>query len=143
MKWTPFEPQICLVDGFGVLHPRACGSASHLGVHTGMPTIGVAKSLLRQCCKLTETDVKDQLSYSGQLKLNLTSLDGAVIGCAVRRNLQARQPVYVSVGHRVSLATACDIVHGSCLHRIPEPIRQADILARAAVRLRAQAATCE
>lgn len=106
-----------------------------------MPTIGVAKSLLRQCCNLTETDVKDQLSNLGHLALNLTSLDGAVVGCAVRRNLQARQPVYVSVGHRVSLATACDIVHGCCLHRIPEPIRQADILARAAVRLRAGAET--
>ncbi|DBB00290.1 TPA: hypothetical protein ACH3X1_014115 [Trebouxia sp. C0004] len=57
----------------------------------------------------------DQLSCSGQLTLNLTSLDGAVVGCAVRRNLQARQPVYVSVGHTVGLATACDIVHGCCL----------------------------
>ena len=140
MKGTPFEPQICLVDGFGVLHPRACGT--HLGVHTGMPTIGVAKRLLRQCCNLTETDVMDQLSRSGQLTLDLTSSDGAVIGCSVRRNLQARQPVYVSVGHRVSLATACDIVHGCCLHRIPEPIRQADLLARATVRLRAGAETC-
>ena len=74
-----------------------------------------------------------------KLTLDLTSPDGAVIGCSVRRSLQARQPLYVAVGHRVSLATTFEIVHGCYLHRIPEPIRQDGILARATVRLRAGA----
>lgn len=130
MIGTPFEPQLCLVDGFGTLHPRGCGSASQLGVQTGIPTVGVAKSLLRQCCTTTETEVKDQLSQTKQVMAELYGNDGATVGCAVKRNVQARQPVYVSVGHKFSLDTACDIVLKSCLHRIPEPIRQADIKAR-------------
>ena len=140
VKGTAFEPQLCLVDGFGMLHPRGCGSASQLGVQTGMPTIGVAKTLLRQPCTLTETEVKDQLSQTEQLHLPLHGPQGNVVGRAVRRSITARQPVYVSVGHRVSLASACDIVQRCCLYRIPEPIRQADILARAALRA-AQAAS--
>ena len=127
---TPFQPQLCLVDGFGTLHPRGCGSASQLGVQTGTPTVGVAKSLLRQCCTVTETEVKNQLSQTGQVMAELHDSAGATVGCAVKRNLQARQPVYVSTGHKISLETACDIVLKSCLHRIPEPIRQADIVVR-------------
>lgn len=99
-----------------------------------MPTIGVGKSLLRQCCTLTETQAKHQLSDTDQLLLELWGPDGSVVGCAVRRSVSARQPVYVSVGHKVTLATACDIVQKCCLHRVPKPIRQADMLARAAVR---------
>ena len=137
---TASEPQLCLVDGFGMLHPRGCGSASQLGVQTGMPTIGIAKTLLRQSCNLTETECKDQLSSNRQLQLQLYGPDGTALGCAIRRSMSARQPVYVSVGHKVSLSTACHIVQKSCVHRIPEPIRQADILARAALRT-AQAAT--
>ena len=95
-----------------------------------MPTVGVAKSLLKQCCTVTETEVKDQLSHTGQVMAKLHNAMGSTIGCAVRRDVQARQPVYVSVGHKVSLATGCDIVLKSCLYRIPEPIRQADMLAR-------------
>lgn len=134
MIGTLFEPQLCLVDGFGTLHPRGCGSASQLGVVTSMPTIGVAKSLLTQCCTVTETEVKDQLSQTGQVMAKLYNAVGATVGCAVKRNVQARQPVYVSTGHKVSLETACDIVLKCCLHRIPEPVRQADMLARTVAR---------
>ena len=130
MKGTSFEPQLCLVDGFGTLHPRECGSASQLGVQTGIPTIGVAKTLLRQCCTVTETEVKDQLRQTGGVMIELCNAVGITVGCAVKRNVQARQPVYVSIGHKVSLKTACDIVLKCCLYRIPEPVRQADMLAR-------------
>lgn len=92
--------------------------------------IGSSESLLRQCCTTTETEVKDQLSQTKQIMAELYNNDGTTVGCAVRRNVQARQLVYVSVGHKVSLDTACDIVLKSCLHRIPEPIRQADMKAR-------------
>ncbi|KAL3155526.1 hypothetical protein ABBQ38_011077 [Trebouxia sp. C0009 RCD-2024] len=95
-----------------------------------MPTIGVAKTLLRQCCTVTETEVKDQLSQSGRVMVDLCNAHGTIVGCAVKRNPQARQPVYVSIGQKVSLNSACDIVLKCCLYRIPEPIRQADILAR-------------
>ena len=131
---TPFEPHICLVNGFGTLHPRGCGSASHLGVQTGMPTVGVGKTLLKHSCTMSETEVKDHLWHTTQVMAELHNAAGRVVGCAVKRNLQARQPVYVSVGHKVSLGRACNIVYRCCLHRIPEPIRQADMLARALAR---------
>ena len=99
-----------------------------------MPTIGVGKTLLRHSCSMSETEVKDHLWRTTQVMAELHNAAGSIVGCAVKRSLQARQPVYVSVGHKVSLKTASDIVHKCCLHRIPEPIRQADMLARVLAR---------
>ena len=83
---------------------------------------------------MLETEVKDDLWHTTQVMAELHNAAGHILGCAVKRNLQARQPVYVSVGHKVSLRTACNIVCECCLHRILEPIRQADMLARAVAR---------
>ena len=130
VRGTEFEPDIYMIDGFGVLHPRGCGSASQLGVQCGVRTIGVAKSLLQPDCTLNEKQVKDVLDTKQTLMLDLLNPAWQTVGCAVRHSLTARQPVYVSVGHKVSLATACSVVCQCCKHRIPEPIRQADILAR-------------
>lgn len=130
IRHTNLEPQICLVDGFGILHPQGCGSASQLGVQCDFPTIGVAKSLLQPACNMNEKQVKSALDKEQKLVLNLENAAGQVVGCAVRQNLQIKQPVYVSVGHKINLSTACSIVQLCCKFRIPEPIRQADIIAR-------------
>lgn len=134
VKQTAFQPDVCLVDGFGVLHPRGCGSASQLGILSDTPTIGVAKSLLQPACKLSEQQVKNDLHTVQKLTLDLTNEDELVVGCAFRRSLDVRQPVYVAVGHKCSLYTACRIVEQCCKYRIPEPIRQADMKARAMAR---------
>lgn len=134
VRHTEHDPSLCLVDGFGTLHPRGCGSASQLGIQSNMVTIGVAKSLTQPTCSLSEKKVKDALDREKKLTHNLINDAGQTIGCAVRRSLTARQPVYVSVGHKVSLETACSIVHACCQYRIPEPIRQADIIARRLMR---------
>ena len=60
------KPQLLLVDGFGVLHPRRCGSASHLGVETGYPTIGVGKQLLA-------TDGLEEWSITKELRAALAT----------------------------------------------------------------------
>ena len=176
--------QVVLVDGFGILHPRACGSASHLGVQSSIATIGVAKALLhmpdltekhicsvmrqspgtetealpgqsaecdsrlhdgRQQCVYSPTSVTStyatdpQLAFDGlsavpscqnprsnlqpgsSIKPNDVSSalthplvsNGKLVGMAVRTSARVERPVYVSVGHGISLPSAVAVV-GRC-----------------------------
>jgi deoxyribonuclease V len=105
------RPSVLLLDGQGILHPRRCGFASHAGVLTNQPTIGVAKSLL-----------------CGSLDGDQVSVDGEVRGHAVRSGA-ARRPVYVSAGHKVSLASSVRIVSALSTRKEPEPLRRAHELA--------------
>ena len=115
-------PDIILCDGQGIAHPRRLGIASHLGVILDMPTIGVAKSLL-----IGKHDQLPDTKGSWQLLIH----KGETIG-AVLRTRQGVKPVYVSIGHRISLNTAIDYVL-SCTpkYRLPETTRIADKLASA------------
>jgi deoxyribonuclease V len=114
------RPDLVLCDGQGRAHPRRFGIACHLGVVTDLATIGVGKS--RLCGRHDEPG-----TYKGQF----TDLvdNGEVIGRVLRSRERVR-PIYVSVGHRVSLDTAVDRVL-ACTPRyhLPEPIRAADRLA--------------
>lgn len=83
---------LLLVDGHGQLHPRRCGLACNVGVALSKPTIGVAKSLL---CGTVRAD-------------HFIELDGQILGIMIQKN--AKKPLYVSVGHKVSLKTAEKIV---------------------------------
>jgi len=112
------QPDVFLVDGHGIAHPYRLGFAAHLGLVTDRPTIGVAKNLL---CGETEpirnrgwAPIKDK---------------GETIGAAVVTKPR-QKPIYVSVGHRVSLKKAIEIVM-RCTQtgRIPEPIRRAHMIA--------------
>ena len=100
------KPDILLVDGNGILHPRRIGMASHIGILLDMPTIGVAKSLI----------------------------GGKIIGGTVYMEKEARgyelitrehsKPLYISPGHKVSLKTSLEIVK-KCIkspHKLPEPL---------------------
>jgi len=111
-------PDVFLVDAQGIAHPYRLGFASHLGLLLDKPTIGVAKSLL---CGQVEP-----VKQEGWAPI----IDkGEVIGAAVRRH-EGEQPVYVSVGHRVSLERAVDVVkHCTKSVRVPEPIRLAHMIA--------------
>jgi len=112
------KPDVFLVDGQGFAHPYGLGFASHLGLILDKPTIGVAKSLL---CGKVEQNVE-----GGWAPLNYK---GAVIGAEVVTK-QGTKPVYVSVGHRVSLKRATEIVlECTGKYRLPEPIRRAHITA--------------
>ncbi|MCW4034795.1 MAG: endonuclease V [Candidatus Bathyarchaeota archaeon] len=96
------------------------GFASHLGLILDKPTVGVAKSLL--CGKVEPNNDGNRFTV---LKNN----NGEVIGAEVVTR-QGTKPVYVSVGHRVSLGRAVSLVLGcSPKFRVPEPIRQAHLLA--------------
>jgi deoxyribonuclease V len=113
------EPDVFLVDGQGFAHPYGLGFASHLGLILDKPTVGVAKSLL--CGKVEPFDESGRVAPLKD--------DGAVIGAVVVTK-QGTKPVYVSVGHRVSLKRATEIVIESTgKYKIPEPVRRAHILA--------------
>lgn len=115
-------PDVLLCDGQGLAHPRRFGIACHLGVLTGIPSIGVAKS------RLTGTHVE-----VGNNKGDWQPLlaQDTTIG-AVLRSRSGVKPIYVSTGHRVSLASAIDLTL-ACTprYRLPETTRWADGLASA------------
>lgn len=103
VKNLKMMPDIILVDAHGKLHPRRAGEATHLGVVLNIPTIGVAKSYLM-----------------GRVRDDHYIVDnGEILG------YQLSPEVYISVGHRVSLDTAIDIVKRLMLYNIPEPTRLA------------------
>jgi len=114
------RPDIFMVDGHGTAHPRRFGFACHFGLAVKTPTIGVAKNLL--CGEV-----------KGSKGCWKPVIDGReVIGAAVFTK-PSRKPIYVSVGHKVSLETAIRLVLDCAkIHRIPEPIRQAHIAAERA-----------
>jgi len=117
VKKLKTQPDVFLVDGQGIAHPYRLGFASHLGLILNKPTIGVAKSLL--CGKVGDFNQEGWAPIIDK---------DEVIGAAVARKRE--KPVYVSVGHMVSLKRAIAIVkHCTRIHRIPEPIRAAHIIA--------------
>jgi deoxyribonuclease V len=110
------KPDVFLVDAHGLAHPYGCGFASHLGLAIGKPTIGVAKS--RLFGKLDSIGGDKFLIHNGK-KL-----------AAVLATQKEVKPVYVSVGHLVSLRTAIGIVeHCARRNRIPAPLMAAHKLA--------------
>jgi deoxyribonuclease V len=114
------EPDLLLVDGHGLAHPRRCGIACHLGVELERPSIGCGKSLL-----------VGEHRPPGVRRGARTSLlhRGEVVGTCLRTRSGVR-PVFVSVGHRIELAPAVALVLASTRgFRLPEPIRAADRLA--------------
>jgi len=115
------RPDVILVDGNGMMHPERIGLASHLGVETNIPTIGVAKSQL--CGKVVE-DV-NQTNRSSEI-----IEDGELLGYAVLQGNRAKNPIYVSPGHLIGYEKAIEIVRDHCTHKVPEPIRKAHIEAK-------------
>ncbi len=115
------RPDLILFDAHGLAHPRRFGLACHMGVLLDRPSVGCAKSLLVgewNCEALRE----DHGAWTPLV------LEGKRIGAAVRSR-EATKPVFVSIGHRISLPSAIRLALGCCTnYRIPEPTRQADIL---------------
>lgn len=113
-------PDLVLCDGQGMAHPRRFGVACHLGVQTGLCTIGIGKS--RLC---------GDYRMPGPARGDCAPLHEGddIIGMVVRTRTRVR-PVFVSTGHRIALADAVDwALACSRRFRLPEPIRQADRLA--------------
>ncbi|RYD64307.1 MAG: endonuclease V [Sphingomonadales bacterium] len=119
VAWDRLEtkPDLLFVDGQGRAHPRRCGIACQLGVLLDIPAIGVAKTLL---CGAIEGEVGPAVGDRAPLIER-----GEVIGVALRTAIRGR-PVYVSIGHRVSLDSAVEwVLRLSEGRRLPLPIRLA------------------
>ena len=116
-------PDLVLCDGHGIAHPRRCGLASHLGLAADLPCIGVAKR------RLIGEERTPAIRHGAWTPL----VDaGERIG-AVLRTRAGVKPVYVSIGHRVSLETGVSYVMAcTTRYRLPEPLRNAHRLARRA-----------
>ncbi len=114
------RPDLVLCDGQGLAHPRRCGLASHLGLVAGVPTIGVAKS------RLIGTSREPPQRRGAWTPLRD---DGEIIGAVLRSRAHVK-PIFVSVGHCVSLDTAVACAM-ACVtrYRLPETTRWAHRLA--------------
>jgi len=139
-------PDVILVDGNGVLHPQGFGCASHMGVVCDACVIGVAKNL-HVIDGLSREDVRRQVELVGQGgHVPLVGASGRVWGAALLPDPPKRvapkhmakdlmNPIFVSVGHRVSLQTCLRVVDLCCVsRREPEPTRIADIRSRERIR---------
>ncbi len=102
------RPDVFLIDGQGVAHPRKFGLACHVGLALDKPTIGVAKSRL----------------YGRSDQGKILDPEGEMIG---RILTAGNRKFYVSVGHRISLETASDLVEKSIVKGHPSPLRQAHL----------------
>ncbi|XP_029011912.1 endonuclease V isoform X7 [Betta splendens] len=122
-------PQVVFVDGNGLFHYREFGLACHLGVLSGLPCVGVAKNLLQVqgVSKSQEHQAQIAALQRGGDSFPLTAASGRVLGKALRSSDGSSKPVYVSVGHRISVDTAVRLTHACCRYRVPEPIRQATV----------------
>jgi deoxyribonuclease V len=108
------EPDVFLVDGHGLAHPRRLGFASHLGLVLDAPTVGVAKNIL--CGEVKE---------GGNGRWKPIIYEDEIVGGAVFTRPDLK-PMYVSVGHKVSLETAIGIVlRCARKYKFPEPLREA------------------
>jgi deoxyribonuclease V len=119
------RPDVLVCDGYGIAHPRRFGLASHIGVVTGLPSFGVAK-----------TPFTVGFDEPGEKRGSWSPLkDGTEVLGAALRTQDGVKPVFVSVGHRIGLAEAIDLtLRLSPRYRLPETTRAADSMSRRALR---------
>lgn len=111
-------PDVVIVDGQGIAHPRGLGLASHLGLILDLPTVGCAKNRLTGQYQ----EVADEAGSYEFLRIN-----GRVMG-AVLRTKKGVKPVFISPGHRIDLSSSIELVLKTTKgYRLPEPTRQAHI----------------
>jgi deoxyribonuclease V len=114
MELLTVRPDLVMVDGQGIAHPRRIGIAAHLGVLLDKPSIGCAKSRL--------IGTHDEPYHKVGCYTDLWDKDD-LIG-AVLRTRDGCNPLYISIGHKVDLPTAIDLVLECCRgYRLPEPTR--------------------
>ncbi len=117
-KKIKIKPDLIVVDGNGILHPRRLGIATHLGIILGVPTIGCAKS------QLTGEYIEPDLE-AGSSSLVYDKFTNEIIGSAVRSKKKVK-PIFVSPGHKVTLDESIKyILNTTKKYRLPEPTRLA------------------
>ncbi len=109
---------VIMVNGHGILHPRGFGLASQVGLMMGMPTVGLAKRLI------AGSHIKEDISqFNGEkFPVQPVVLEKEITGAYMNG-------YYVSIGHKIALKTAVELVKETSIYKTPVPIRQAHILA--------------
>jgi len=122
LQQLKIKPDLIVCDGQGIAHPRRFGLACHLGVLFDVPTVGCGKTRL----------IGDAETPERQRGASAPLIDhGEIIG-SVLRTQDGIKPVFVSIGNRISLSTACEwILKFATKYRLPETTRQADQMVRA------------
>jgi deoxyribonuclease V len=116
------RPDLIMFPGRGIVHPRGLGLASHLGVLLGLPTIA--------CSKTPLWSNYPELALEKGARVFVKDEEKKSVG-AVLRTREGKKPIYVTPGHRISVETAAKIVlQCSPRYRMPEPLRQAHMLAK-------------
>lgn len=122
-----YYPDLIMVDGNGTLHHNKFGSACHLGVLSGIPTIGVSKTLYNM----------DNLNISNYKNIGNKYPDyidmivnGEILGRALWNSKSATNCIFISPGNMITLDVAAQIILNTSIYRIPEPIRKADIISK-------------
>ena len=117
----PEKPDLVLVDGAGIAHPRGIGLAAHLGVIFNVPTIGCAKSRLFG-------NYTEPANESGAFS-QLTN-DDNIIGFVLRTKKNTK-PLFISPGHLTDPQSSLEIIKRFCgKYRIPEPLRRVDFISK-------------
>jgi len=133
------HPDVIFIDGNGILHPRCAGLASHFGVLHNIPTIGVSK----KCCLIDDGPNINRSAVREKAKsvllkrgdyFELVGDSGKVYGAAVRSCDDTIAPIYVSIGHKVTLSFALELTKACTKSRVPQPTRLADIWGRDKIR---------
>ncbi len=106
------KPTVFMFDGNGILHPYGIGLASHIGTVFDIASIGVAKSLLY-----------------GKIEDDIVTINGKKRGLVFFSSNKVKKPIYISPGHKISFETSFKIVKNLSFYKIPEPLRQAHVLA--------------
>ncbi len=126
LEKLPLTPDLLIFDGHGIAHPRRLGIASHVGLLVDKPSIGCAKSRL---VGRYEEPGRERGNYTYLHDAGTDGEGNDIIGAVVRTRTGVK-PVFVSIGHRISLDAAIDVVlvcgRG---YRLPEPTRWADRIA--------------
>ncbi|AYV83832.1 MAG: hypothetical protein Hyperionvirus12_29 [Hyperionvirus sp.] len=130
LKDCGVKPDLILMDGNGVWHPRFCGVASHFSVLGGVPCVGISKKVL-VVEDINEEKVFNLIkdSEEGSMQKVITA-SGKILGMAYNVTGSYKNATYISAGNGLSLETAANIVSKVTIHRVTEPIRQADLLSR-------------
>jgi len=125
-------PQVILMDGCGVWHPRRAGIASHFSVLSGIPCFGVSKNVLF-ADGVTREKIEDLLKEKAPNEDQFVEIygdSGYLLGLAYNVTGFIKNAVYLSAGHKITLSTALTIFQTVTKYRNCEPIRQADLLSR-------------
>lgn len=125
-------PELIFFDGNGIWHPRGCGIATHFSVLSGIPCLGVAKNVL-QADGITNDKIRTLIETTklseGQSTVVVGDF-GRELGYVFNPIGGVTSCLYISSGNGMSNQTALELVKSVSIHRVVEPIRQADLLSR-------------